>query len=409
MTERNEQKKILVTGATGNVGRNVVSLLTEAGHTPRVLVRDPRSARLPAGVEVAVGDLTEPGSLDAALEGVESVFLLWPFVTAEGAEPVVEAIAKHSRQVVYLSAFSVRDDAEPAENGVWGQVERLIERSGVRWTFLRAGGFAANTLGWAGQIRDTGVVRAPYAGAARSLIHEADIAAVAASALTEDGHDGRRYLLTGPEVLTQAEQVRLIGAAIGRELRFDEQPREEAREQMVAAWGAPEFVDQALDHWARIVDEPEPVVPTVREVTGRPARTFLEWARDHAADFRNVRDVADAYAGAFLRGSLEEAMALLAEDIVRVAPLEGGGELHGPRAIVENAGRLTADYDIHGVDVEGPFVAGDRFAIKFTFDELHRPTGQRTNTTKMSLYTVSGGRIVREEVYYFDRPQAVLR
>ncbi|MFG1707824.1 NmrA family NAD(P)-binding protein [Nonomuraea sp. M3C6] len=409
MSERNEHKKILVTGATGNVGRQLVSMLIEAGATPRALTREPRSAGLPDGVQVVGGDLTDPGSLDAALDGVESVFLLWPFFTAEGAGPVVDAIGKHARRVVYLSAFSVSDDREPAENGVWGEVEHLIEGSGVQWTFLRAGGFATNTLGWADQIRGAGVVRAPYAGAARSLIHEADIAAVAARALTEDGHAGRRYVLTGPEVLTQTEQVRAIGEAIGRPLRFDEQPHEEAREQMIAAWGEPAFVDQALGHWARIVEEPEPVTSTVQEVTGRPARTFREWARDHAADFRTPRDVADAYAGAFRRGSLEEAMPLMSEAVVRVAPLEGAGELRGLRAIMENAQRLTADYDIHRVDIDGPFLAGDRFAVKFTFDQTHRPTGQRKSTTKMSLYTVSGGQIVREEVYYLDGPQAVTR
>ncbi|SDH70695.1 SDR family oxidoreductase [Nonomuraea jiangxiensis] len=292
MPERNEHTKILITGATGNVGRPLVSLLVEAGYKPRALTRDPASARLPAGAEVAGGDLTDPGSLDAALDGVDAVFLLWPYFTAEGAAPVVDRITKHARRVVYLSAHSVRDDREPAENGVWGEVERLIEDSAAQWTFLRAGGFATNTLAWAGQIRDTGVVRAPYAGAARSLIHEADIAAVAALALTEEGHAGKRYVLTGPEVLTQAEQVRVIGETIGRGLRFDEQSREEARAEMVAAWGEPAFVDSSLDYWAHLVDEPESVSPAVRELTGRPARTFREWAEDHAPDFGNVRDAA---------------------------------------------------------------------------------------------------------------------
>jgi uncharacterized protein YbjT (DUF2867 family) len=94
-------------------------------------------------------------------------------------------------------------------------------------------------------------------------------------------------VLTGPEVVTQAEQVRIVGEAIGRRLRFDEQTPEEAREEMIAAWGDPVFVDQALGHWARITEEPEPVTSTVRELTGRPGRTFRAWASDHADDFRS--------------------------------------------------------------------------------------------------------------------------
>ncbi|MGW7480483.1 SDR family oxidoreductase [Nonomuraea muscovyensis] len=291
----NTTDKILVIGATGNIGRHLVPLLAEAGVAVRALTREPSRAGLPGGVEVVRGDLTEPESVEAALEGVGSVFLLWPSFSAAGAEHVVEAIARHARRVVYVSAFSVQDGRDAAQNGVWGEVEELVRRSGVEWTFLRAGGFATNTLGWAEEIRSSGVVRAPYAGAARSLIHEADIAAVAFRALTEDGHAGSSHVLTGPEVLTQADQVRVIGEVIGRPLRFDEQPREEARAEMIAAWGDPAMVDGALDHWASIVAEPEPVTTTVEEVTGRPARTFREWAHDHAADFLSPRDVADSY------------------------------------------------------------------------------------------------------------------
>lgn len=282
----NTTDKILVIGATGNIGRHLVPLLDEAGVPVRALTRDPSRAGLPGGVEAVRGDLTDPESVEKALHGVSSVFLLWPSFSAAGAEPVVEAIARHARRVVYVSAFSVRDGVDAAQNGVWGQIEELVRRSGVEWTFLRAGGFATNTLNWAEQIRTRGVVRAPYAGAARSLIHEADIAAVAFRALTEDGHAGRSHVLTGPEIVTQADQVRIIGEVIGRTLRFDEQPREEAREEMIAAWGDPATVDGALDHWASIVAEPEPVTTTVEEVTGRPARTFRAWAHDHAADFR---------------------------------------------------------------------------------------------------------------------------
>nr|WP_216853660.1 NAD(P)H-binding protein [Phytoactinopolyspora halotolerans] len=234
------------------------------------------------------GDLTQPDALDAALDGVDAVFLLWPLFTTEAAPAAVGAIARHARRVVYLSAMSGNGDERP--DGFWGEIEELIERSGVEWTFLRGGGFATNLLGWADQIRTDGVVRWPYGGAGRSLIHEADIADVAVRALLDDGHTGRTYSLTGPEVVTQAEQVRIIGEAIGREVRWEELPPDGARKQLLAEWGDEGYVDTALRAWADMVDNPEPVTDTVEQVTGRPARTFRQWAIDHADDFRGQAD-----------------------------------------------------------------------------------------------------------------------
>lgn len=279
----------LVIGATGKVGRQVVNELTNAGAAVRALARAPASAGLPQRVEVVRGDLTDPAGLDACLDGVEAVFLVWPLTTAEAAPPVLEAIGGHARRIVYLSSMSVRDDlAEQADpiSGFHAEMERLIEASGLEWTFLRAGGFASNTLGWAPQIRAGGVVRWPYGAATRSLIHERDIAAVAARTLTGDGHGGARYVLTGPESLTQVEQVRLIGEAIGHPLRFEEIPPREARGELLANGWPTLFADGALEAWAAMAREPEPVTTTVAEVTGAPARTFRQWALDHAADFR---------------------------------------------------------------------------------------------------------------------------
>ncbi|MFB9876479.1 NAD(P)H-binding protein [Planobispora siamensis] len=288
-----ESDVILVTGATGKVGGQVVSLLLEAGAPVRALVRDPASAVLPYGVEVAAGDLADPASLDAALKGAGSVFLLWPTLAADHAAPAtIGVIAGSARRIVYLSANGVPEEAPddpPRElGGIIGShalIERLIARSGAEWTFLRPTGFAANTLGWADQIREDGVVRAPFGRAARSLIHERDIAAVAARVLTEEGHSGARYVLTGPRAVSQIEQAHAIGEAIGREVRFEEVPAETAREQMLAAWGDAPTVDGMLRAWAKMAEEPEPVTATVEEITGTPARTFREWAADHAADF----------------------------------------------------------------------------------------------------------------------------
>ena len=280
------QGVILVAGATGNVGRQVVAQLREAGAAVRALARDPGRAALPAGVDVVRGDLTDPDHLHAALDGVESVFLLWPSLATDGAAAAVDAIKRYARRVVYLSAMAVSDDPAQRTGSLWGTVEHLIEQSGLEWTFVRPGGFATNTLGWAPQIRADGVVRDAYGAAARSLIHERDIAAVSVRALTGDGHAGRRYVLTGPQVVSQEEQVRTIGEVIGRPVRWEEIPREAARQRLVAAWGDPTFVDAALDYYASLVTQPEPVTATVEKLTGTPARTFREWVTDHADDFR---------------------------------------------------------------------------------------------------------------------------
>ncbi|MEV4807662.1 NAD(P)H-binding protein [Nonomuraea sp. NPDC049421] len=270
--------KILVTGATGNVGSHVVSQLAEAGLDVRAFARRPE--RVPAGVEAVQGDLTTPGSLEPALKDVESVFLLWPGFSVGNAEEVVEAVARHARRVVYLSA-----NVPGTDDTHYAAIERLIRRSSLNWTFLRPGGFAVNTLGWAEQIKQ-GVVRWPYGEASRALIHEKDIAAVAVHTLTSAGHNGAAYHLTGPAELTQIEQVRTIGEVVGREVRWEEQPIEEAREQLMAAWGEPAFVEQALTTWGSFVAAPERAVDTVQRLLGRPALTFRQWAEDHAADFR---------------------------------------------------------------------------------------------------------------------------
>lgn len=177
-----DRHQVLVIGATGTVGRGVVSKLLDASVTVRGLVRDPDSADLPSRLELARGDLSDPESLTGALDGVSAIFLVWPFtspeVATELAPAAIDVIAEHSRRIVYLSA----DAAGTRPESFWARVERLIESSSADWTFLRPTGFAKNTLMWADQIRADGVVRWPYAAASRSLIHEADIAAVAARA-----------------------------------------------------------------------------------------------------------------------------------------------------------------------------------------------------------------------------------
>jgi uncharacterized protein YbjT (DUF2867 family) len=279
---------VLVSGATGNVGREVVSQLLSKGVTVRALARTPNAAGLPDGVEVVYGDLSAPDTLDKSSEGVEAVFLVWPGLPTNFAPAVLDALKKHARRVVYLSSMSVREDlagqADPI-TAFHAAIEQQIEQSGLEWTFLRISGLATNTLGWAGQIRADGVVRWPYAAAARSLIHEKDIASVATQALGSSKHSGAKYILTGPQVLTQAEQVQAISQAIGRPLRYEEIEPEVIRQQMLTQLPVA-MVDGMLNAWAGFVKEPELVTHTVEEITGTAVRTYSEWAIDHARAFR---------------------------------------------------------------------------------------------------------------------------
>ncbi|WP_153033270.1 NmrA family NAD(P)-binding protein [Amycolatopsis sp. YIM 10] len=271
-------RKILVTGATGNIGGRVLAALTDTGAEVRAFARDPRG--LPGGV---AGDLSHPDTLVPALRGVDRVFLVWPGIPVQPR--VVELIAEHARQVVYLSA-DVADLADGEQPSSFHQeIERQIRGTGLDWTFLRAIDFATNTLAWAPQIR-RGVVELPYGRAARSLIHERDIAEVAAHVLTTEGHHGGKYVLTGPESIQQAELVRTIGEAIGREVRWRELAPEVALERFTEAWGDRAFAAARLAAWKSFVETPERVTDTVTRLLGRPARDFRTWAAEHAGDFR---------------------------------------------------------------------------------------------------------------------------
>jgi uncharacterized protein YbjT (DUF2867 family) len=273
---------ILVTGATGKVGRHVVAGLAAAGRDVRALVRDPARAALPAGVETAEGDLADSATLAPALRDVDAVYLMWPGLPVDLT--VIDLVSRHARHVAYLST-DVPDLADGAPAISFHQeIERRLRHSDVDWTFLRAIDFATNTLAWADQIRG-GVVRLPHGRAARSLIHERDIADVAVHVLTTPGHAGRAYVLTGPESVPQAELAAIVGAATGRSVRWEEQPLDEARAQLTAAWGNASFVEARLAAWASFVETPERVTDTVERLLGRPARSFRDWAEEHAEAF----------------------------------------------------------------------------------------------------------------------------
>ena len=280
-------KRILVTGATGNVGRQVVSQLMATDARVRALSRNPEAAGLPPEVEVVRGDLTAPETLADSLAGVDTVFLVWT-APASAFPAALERIARHARHLVLLTSphrtpHPLFQQPNPLK-AMFAEIERLIEASGLRWTFLRPGMFAANALSWwTPQIRTGDVVRWPYADAPTAPIHERDIAAVAVRTLLEDGHEGAEYVLTGPESLTQREQVATIGEAIGRPLRFEEISPEEARREIPFP---PPAMNMLLNAWAAALGQPALITSTVEEITGSPARTFRDWAADHAGELR---------------------------------------------------------------------------------------------------------------------------
>jgi len=284
----NNKHVVLVTGATGSVGRQIVLQLLREGVHVRALVRNPQSAALPTEVEVVRGDLSLPETLNDAAEGTDAVFLLWRLQTADAAPAVVEHFAKHATRIVFLSSSAIRDDVKEQTGvvaRVHADVEHSIENSAREWTFLRPDGFANNALWWWGpQIRRTDEVRWPYGAAAMAPIHEKDIAGVAVRALLEEAHRRKRYILSGPESLTLAEQVRIIGTAIGRPLQFVEVSPEVARPDMLAVMPR-EIVDVLLGVLALLTAEPASVTTTVKEITGT-THTFRDWASDHAVDFR---------------------------------------------------------------------------------------------------------------------------
>jgi uncharacterized protein YbjT (DUF2867 family) len=279
---------VLVTGGTGRVGGAVAGLLVEAGVPVRVLTRrSEAAATLPADVEVVTGDLTVPESLDAALRGVGAVFLVWTAPPAS-APAVVERLAAHARRVVFLSSPHQTPHPffqQPNPMAVLhADIERLIAAAGLESTIIRPGMFASNVVSWwAGAIRADGVVRWPYGAAETAPVDDRDVAAVAARSLYQDGHAGGDYVLTGPESLSQAEQVSIIGDVIGRRITFEELSPEEFRRETQGSWPRP-VVDMLLDAWGATTGRPAFVTSAVTDILGS-ARPFRQWVADHAGAF----------------------------------------------------------------------------------------------------------------------------
>ncbi|MCX4642717.1 MULTISPECIES: SDR family oxidoreductase [unclassified Streptomyces] len=276
---------ILVTGARGNIGRRVLDRLHSAGHRHplRASSRTPEELSVPAGVGAVQLDLNRPATFDAALSGVDKAFL---YAESEGAKELFAAAARAGvRQVVLLSSSTVsgpQADSDPLA-AHHAAVESALEASGVPGTVLRPGAFASNAFGWSHAISGGQPVRIPFPGAHTAPIHEDDIADVAVAVLEDDAYLGRTVELTGPRSLTFREQLGILGGLLGHEIPVHELTRDQAVEEMGRFVPAP-ILTSLLDQWAAAVDRPATVADAER-VTGRPARTFEQWAKENQGGF----------------------------------------------------------------------------------------------------------------------------
>ncbi|MGW5093747.1 NAD(P)H-binding protein [Streptomyces nodosus] len=286
---RTHMPPVLVTGATGRIGRGVIDQLVDAGVPVRALTRRAEAAAtLPVGVEVVTGDLTVPASLDEALRGTSAVFLLWT-VPPTTAAAVVDRLAAHTRRVVFLSSPHRTPHPffqQPNPMAVLHtEIERLIAATGLESTIVRPGMFASNaSVWWAPAIRAGDVVRWPYGAAETAPVDDRDIAAVAARTLYQDGHAGRDYVLTGPESLSQAAQVDIIGNVLGRPIRFKELSPDEFRSETEGKAPRP-AVDMLLTAWGATMGRPAFITSAVSDILGVPPRSFPQWVADHAGAF----------------------------------------------------------------------------------------------------------------------------
>jgi (4-alkanoyl-5-oxo-2,5-dihydrofuran-3-yl)methyl phosphate reductase len=284
-----EPHMILVTGATGTVGREVVAQLLAAGEKVRALTRNPSRAHLDAQVDLAAGDLSQPETLAKAVEGVESVFSLafGPQLGIQEANLAQAAKKAGARHIVKLSGLRPAGEARSGISA-WHQAsERAIQNIGIAWTFVQPGAFMSNALYWRDSIKAQGKVFSNYGDGKVAYIHPRDIAAVAVRALTQTGHEGKAYPVTGPEALSMSELVQLLSEAVGKPIDYVPITDDVARDGMQKA-GLPILLIDALLPFASFVrsGKAAEILPTVEQVIGRKPLTFAGWAREHAADFR---------------------------------------------------------------------------------------------------------------------------
>jgi uncharacterized protein YbjT (DUF2867 family) len=282
------KRPVLVIGATGRIGRHVVELLARAQVPVRALTRQADPPHLPAGVDTATGDLAAPESIDEALRGVDTAFLVWTAPPAT-VPAVIDRLAARARRVVFLSSphrtpHPFFQQPNPMAE-MHARIERHLAAAAVEATIIRPGMLASNAPAWwTPAIRNGGVIRWPFGAAESAPVDDRDVAAVAARALVDDRHAGRDHVLTGPEALSQAGQVRIIGEVLSRPITFEELTPDEFRRETEGTWPRP-IVEMLLAAWAATIGRPAYLTTTVAEVLGTAPRTFRQWVEDHTTAF----------------------------------------------------------------------------------------------------------------------------
>ncbi|WP_067836261.1 SDR family oxidoreductase [Nocardia lijiangensis] len=283
---------ILITGATGTIGSEIVRQLASREVPVRAVTRDPARAQAFEGVDVVRGDYGDAESMAAAMTGAEAVFLvgvLGPDDADTDRALIATARAAGVRRIVKLSAIGT-GEPDLGRVGTWHLPgEQAARESGLEWTILRPSSFASNTLIWADPIRAGQPVPNLTGEGAQGVIDPRDVAAVAVEALLSTAHAGHTYTLTGPELLTTADQAAVLAAVLGHPIEVADIPEDLARQHMLAAGMSAEYVDGALAGQAYVRAGGNAVrTDAVRTVLGRPPRTYADWAADHAHVFRPV-------------------------------------------------------------------------------------------------------------------------
>lgn len=268
---------VLITGATGTIGCPLAEQLEHHGHDVRGLTRRPETADLPEGVTAVGGDLTDLDSVERALAGVTHLHL----ITFTGDyEPL-----QQPEEIVALAAAAGVEHITVLQGGYEGPVEAAVKASGIAWTEIAPVEFMSNALEWAPAIRSEGVVREGFPEVRSTVVHEKDVAAVAAAALVDPSYGGRSLTVTGPEALTHEERVEILADVLDRPLRFEALTIDE----VLRSWREAGFTDEDVEYFLAMRQDPpeasHTVLDTVRDVAGTEPHTFRDWTSENRSAF----------------------------------------------------------------------------------------------------------------------------